>query len=236
MDAAALAAPGARRGARGRRRAEPRGRRALARRARERASAREALLRAAAESEAVHAYRDAAAADRQALDLWPEGDDEQRRGEALERYARCSRLAGELAEAARAWRELAALHGAAGDELALARAQRRARGGAPSSRATARPPSPRAGRPPTAYAANGRPAEAAVELLAMANQRRLAARHGEAIELAQAARAQAEAAGRLDLRIRARRARGHGDRQARRLRGAGSRRSAAASRWRSSTT
>ena len=37
----------------------------------------------------------------------------------------------------------------------------------------------------------------------MANQRRLAARHGEAIELARTARAEAEAAGRLDLRIRA---------------------------------
>ena len=37
----------------------------------------------------------------------------------------------------------------------------------------------------------------------MANQLRMAARHGDAIELAQAARAEAEAAARLDLRIRA---------------------------------
>ena len=170
--------------------------------ARASAQAREALLRAAAQSEAVHAHRDAAAADRQALDLWPEGGDEERRGETLERYARCSRLAGELAEAARAWRELAALHGAAGDELALARALRELaavselkgdREGAFTARRSAA----------AAYVANGRPAEAAVELLAMANQRRLAARHGEAIELAQAARAQADAAGRLDVRIRA---------------------------------
>ena len=170
--------------------------------ARASAQAREALLRAAAQSEGVHAHRDAAAADRQALDLWPERGDEERRGETLERYARCSRLAGELAEAARAWRELAALHGAAGDELALARALRELaavselkgdREGAFTARRSAS----------AAYVANGRPAEAAVELLAMANQRRLAARHGEAIELAQAARAQAEAAGRLDVRIRA---------------------------------
>ena len=170
--------------------------------ARASAQAREALLRAAAQSEGVHAHRDAAAADRQALDLWPERGDEERRGETLERYARCSRLAGELAEAARAWRELAALHGAAGDELALARALRELaavselkgdREGAFTARRSAS----------AAYVANGRPGEAAVELLAMANQRRLAARHGEAIELAQAARAQAEAAGRLDVRIRA---------------------------------
>ena len=170
--------------------------------ARASAQAREALLRAAAQSAGVHAHRDAAAADRQALDLWPEGGDEERRGATLERYARCSRLAGELAEAARGWRELAALHGAAGDELALARVLRELaavselkgdREGAFTARRSAA----------AAYVANGRPAEAAVELLAMANQRRLAARHGEAIELAQAARAQADAAGRLDVRIRA---------------------------------
>ncbi|MGH2950305.1 MAG: ATP-binding protein, partial [Solirubrobacteraceae bacterium] len=68
--------------------------------------AREALLQAAAESEAVHAYRDAAAADRQALDLWPDGDDDDSRAPALERYARCSRLAGDPSQAARALREL----------------------------------------------------------------------------------------------------------------------------------
>jgi DNA-binding CsgD family transcriptional regulator/tetratricopeptide (TPR) repeat protein len=166
------------------------------------AQAREALLRAAAQSERVHAHRDAAAADRQALELWPEDGDEQRRGETLERYARCSYLSGELAEAARAWRELAALHGAAGDELARARALRELaavselkgdREGAFTARRAAS----------EAYVANERPAEAAVELLAMANQRRLAARHGEAIELAQAARAQGKAGDRLDLRLRA---------------------------------
>jgi hypothetical protein len=59
--------------------------------ARAAAPAREALLRAATESEAVHAYRDAADAGRQALELWPESGDEERRSEALERYARCSR-------------------------------------------------------------------------------------------------------------------------------------------------
>ena len=166
------------------------------------AQAREALLRAAAESEAVHAHRDAAAADRQALDLWPEGGDEERRGEALARYARCSRLAGELAEAARAWRELGGLHSSAGDELALARAHREL--AAVSELKGDREAAFTARRSAAAgYAATGHPADAAVEQLAMANQRRLAARHGEAIELARAAGAQAESAGRVDLRIRA---------------------------------
>ena len=162
--------------------------------------AREALLRTAAESEAVHAHRDAAAADRQALDLWPEGGDDERRGEALERYARCSRMAGDLAEAGRAWRELGTLHST--DALAQARAQREL--AAVSELKGDREAAFVARRSAAeAYAAQGHPAEAAVERLAMANQRRLEARHGEAIELARVARGQAEEAGRLDLRIRA---------------------------------
>ena len=69
--------------------------------------ARVALLQAAAECEAVHAFRDAAELGRKALEVWPEADDDDRRAEALERYAHCAELAGELAEAARAWRALA---------------------------------------------------------------------------------------------------------------------------------
>ncbi len=170
--------------------------------ARDAERARAALLRAASESEAVHAYRDAARAGRQALELWPAGEDGEGRAEILERYARCCQPAGDLAEAARAWRELVALHAAAHAEGAVAGAQRGLaavlelagdRDGAVLARAAAA----------DAYAATGDLAAAAVERLAIANQRRLAARHGEAIELARAAKADAEAAGRLDLRIRA---------------------------------
>ena len=50
---------------------------------------------------------------------------------------------------------------------------------------------------------HGPPAEAAVERIAIANQRRLSARHREAVEIAQAAKADADRAGRIDLRIRA---------------------------------
>ena len=81
-----------------------------------------------------------------------------------------------------AQRELAAVHELKGDREAAFAARRAAA---------------------EAYAAHGRPAEAAVEHLAMANQRRLAAAHGEAIELARTAREEAESAGRVDLRIRA---------------------------------
>jgi predicted ATPase len=164
------------------------------------ARARDALVRAAAESEAVHAYRDAAQAGRLALDRWPAGDDDAGRAAALERYASACQLAGELAEAARAWRELIA---AAGSDEQVADAQRRLaavqelrgdQGAATAARLAAA----------TAFAATGRTADAAVERIAIANQRRLAGRHGEAIELASAAAADAERAERLDLRLRAR--------------------------------
>ena len=49
------------------------------------ARARAALRRAAAESEAIRAYRDAANAARQALELWPAGEDDEGRIETLER-------------------------------------------------------------------------------------------------------------------------------------------------------
>ena len=92
--------------------------------AREPERARAALLRAASESEAVHAYRDAVLAGRRALELWPPGADAARRAEVLERYARCCQPAGDLAEAAGAWRELVALRTDAGDRRAVAQAQR----------------------------------------------------------------------------------------------------------------
>jgi DNA-binding CsgD family transcriptional regulator len=160
--------------------------------------ARDALLSAIVEAEAVHAYRDGAEAGRLALDMWPEGADEARRLETLEHYGRCAELAGELAEAGRAWRELADVR----DGIDRAVAQRRLagvldlrgeRGHAFAARRQAA----------DGFAANEAPAEAALELLMMANQMRLAAEYEEAMALASSARAQAEEAGRLDLRLRA---------------------------------
>ena len=54
-----------------------------------------------------------------------------------------------------------------------------------------------------AYEAAGRPAEAAIERLAIANYLRYGARYGAAIEAARAAARDAEQADRLDLRARA---------------------------------
>ena len=161
-----------------------------------------AFLRAAAESERVYAYRDAAEAGRQALELWPDCGDDERRAEALERFARCCQLAGELADAARAWRELVALRAGADDARGVADAQRGLAAvhelrGEREAAVTAR------GAAADAYASTGCWAQAAVERTAIANHRRLSARHGEAVELARRARADAERAGRLDLRLRA---------------------------------
>jgi len=170
--------------------------------AREEALAREALLRAADESLAVHAYRDAARAGRQALDLWPAEGQDAVRVEALQSYASSAELAGELAEAARAWREICTVRADQRVPLRCAEAQRRLaavcelrgdRAAALAARQVAA----------AAYAEAERPADAAVERLAMANYMRVEASHSAAIELAQAAAADAERAGRLDLRLRA---------------------------------
>ncbi|MGH2919142.1 MAG: helix-turn-helix transcriptional regulator [Solirubrobacteraceae bacterium] len=166
--------------------------------ARDSARAREALLRAAAESEAVHAFRDAADAGRQALDLWSEGEDDALRYEVLERYARCAELSGQLAEAARAWRELTSVldgveQASAQRHLAAVLELRGDREAAFAARGLAA----------ETFAAHGAPADAAIEHLAMANQRRISARHGETIDLVAIAREEADRAGRLDLRLRA---------------------------------
>jgi DNA-binding CsgD family transcriptional regulator len=160
--------------------------------------AREALVRATHESRAVHAHRDAVRAGRQALELWPEGDDVELRIEELEAHARSAELAGELAEAVAAWRELGAAR--AGEALAAAQRSLAAvqellgdRDAATAARRVAA----------EAYAGAGRPAEAAIERLAIGDYLRNASQHAAAIELARTAGGEAAAAERLDLRARA---------------------------------
>jgi DNA-binding CsgD family transcriptional regulator/tetratricopeptide (TPR) repeat protein len=160
--------------------------------------ARSAFLRAVIESERVHAYRDGADAGRLALDMWPEGADEELRLDTLERYARCAELAGELAEAGRAWRELADVRegvdrAVAQRQLAAVLELRGERGHAFAAR----------GQAAEGFAVHEAHGDAALELLIMANQLRISAQHGEAMALASRARAAAEDAGRMDLRLRA---------------------------------
>ena len=167
----------------------------------EEAAARQALVEAARRSEELQAHRDATRAAGQALELWPDDEADELRLETLERFARCAQLAGEMAEAAKGWRDLAASCLAREDGVGYAQAQRQLAGvqdllgerdAAFASRRLAA----------EAFAAAELSTEAALERLAMADHHRRGGRYREAIELAEVAVAEATAAGRNDLRAR----------------------------------
>jgi DNA-binding CsgD family transcriptional regulator len=82
------------------------------------------LLEAGASYCAMHAHRDAARLVRRALELWPGGDGDPRRIDALAQLARCLHLSGNTAEAATVWREVVGLRNAENDVDATAEAQR----------------------------------------------------------------------------------------------------------------
>jgi DNA-binding NarL/FixJ family response regulator len=163
--------------------------------------AREALVEAARQAEAVCAHRDTLRAAREGLELWPEDEAEELRLETLARYGRSAELVGELGEAAKAWRELAAACERRGDKAEYAEAQRRLAaifelGGERDKAFAARRLAAES------FAAAGQPAEAALERLAMADNHRRGARYGEAIELAKLASAEAKEAERVDIGAR----------------------------------
>jgi DNA-binding NarL/FixJ family response regulator len=169
--------------------------------AREPDRARTALLRAAGELRAVHAHRDAARAWRQALELWPEGEDVEGRLAALAGYARSAELAGEASEAARAWREVCDLLGDGRDgeraeALRCLAAVHDLRGDRESALAARRAAA-------EAFAAAGRPADAALEHLGAANYLRGRAEYTPAVDHARAAGAAARLAGRPEVEARA---------------------------------
>lgn len=86
----------------------------------DRERARPQLMEAARRFVQVHAARDAASAIRTALDVWPDGEDELGRHDALRELGRCAQGCGELVEAATAWEEAAAMLDANRDATALA--------------------------------------------------------------------------------------------------------------------
>jgi DNA-binding NarL/FixJ family response regulator len=170
--------------------------------ARERERARQALLAAATASCAVHAYRDAARTMQQALDFWPD-DDEDERLAALDRLGTCAQLSGDLTGAARAWREVVEGRRLSGDTRAAAGTERRLatiyelqgmwERALAARRAAAE-----------GFAAGGLPSEAAAERLAAAGHLQGAGgSFSVALTLAQTALAEAEEAGRIDLVARA---------------------------------
>lgn len=170
--------------------------------ARDTSRALDALLAAIAERGRVHAHRDAMRLGAQAFELWPEGERSEERVSALETHATHAELAGDLAEAARAQREVVATRRAAGAGRALADAERRIAGiyalqGDRPSALAARSVAAEA------YAANGLPGEAAAERLVIAGYLQSAGKHGEAAAVAATARAEALRADRVGLRARA---------------------------------
>ncbi|WP_205695847.1 LuxR family transcriptional regulator [Conexibacter sp. SYSU D00693] len=170
--------------------------------ARDTAGGVDALVRAIADRVAVHAHRDAARLGRQALDLWPEGERGPARIALLEGHARSAELAGDLAEAARAQREVVSARRAEGAGRALADAERRmaaiyALQGDRRRALVARQVAAEA------FAANGLPGEAAAERLVMAQYHQSSGTHVQAVAAAAQAREEAVRAERPDLQARA---------------------------------
>jgi DNA-binding NarL/FixJ family response regulator len=171
--------------------------------ARDGGRALDALIAALDDLAAVHAYRDATRVGCQLLDLWPEGERGNERIAVLERHARAAELAGDLAEAVRAQREVVAARRSEGAGRALADAERGLAliyglKGERDRALTARQVAAEA------YAANGLPAEAAAERLVASGFLHSAGFYEEAAATARSAHEEATRAERPDLRARAR--------------------------------
>jgi DNA-binding NarL/FixJ family response regulator len=170
-------------------------------RGREADRARGAFLAAAGAFGSVHARRDAARAIRRALDLWPEGAEEPARLDALDELGRNAELAGDLGGAVRAWREAAEGRRARGEDGRLGEALRRL-AGALELQGRWEDALPARDQAADAFAADGRPGDAAAERLAAAAHLRSAASFRAALALLDTARAEAAGADRPDLDAR----------------------------------
>jgi len=168
----------------------------------ERDRVRPRLLAAAERFCEVHAYRDAARAIRRAVELWPEGEDEDGRLAALELLGRCAQLHGDLAGAARAWQEVAGACRARGDRNRLAEIERRLAGIYELQGAWDRALAARAAAA-EAFAERGLDVEAATERLAAASHLQSATNLTTALDLIAGARLEVERTGSIELRARA---------------------------------
>jgi DNA-binding CsgD family transcriptional regulator len=161
-----------------------------------------ALLKAVRAATRVHAHRNALQAGRRAAELWPEGLDEDGHLALLECLGTSALVCGELAEAAGGWRELAERRRLLGDDGGFAEAQRHLATtyelqGASERALIARR---QAG---AAFAAGGRPGDAAAEFLSAAATLDSAGQLAAALELVGEARERADEGERVDLRARA---------------------------------
>jgi DNA-binding NarL/FixJ family response regulator len=169
--------------------------------AQETAQARAALTAATGLFSRLHAYQDAIVAAQRALNLWPAGQDEAGRLTLLDQLAQAAQLSGSYAEAAGAWREVAAGWQLLDHPLQWAEAERKLANvcelqGHWEQALTARQVAAQV------FLVNHLPAEAATEHLAAAAHLRSAARFRSTIELLDQAEQEADQAGRVDLKAR----------------------------------
>jgi DNA-binding CsgD family transcriptional regulator len=163
--------------------------------------ARNTLVAACLVSAKVHAYQDAASAARQALYLWPEGVDEDQRLELLDQLGHCAQLCGMLAEASRAWRDVATGWLQKGEKEAWAEAERKLANVSELQGHWERTLAARASSA-QGFSECGLPAEAAAERLAAAAHLRSAGHFNSALDLLRQAAVEANQAGRWDLKAR----------------------------------
>jgi DNA-binding CsgD family transcriptional regulator len=162
---------------------------------------RRSLLAAAEASCAVHAYRDAARALQRALELWPEDGAEVERLAALDQLGACAQRAGDLPGAARAWAEATAGFRAAGELRAVAETERRLAGVLELQGHWDRAVETRRAAI-EAFAAAGRPADAAAERLTVAAHLQAAGQFHDVLPLLMTAAEEAAQAARTDLLAR----------------------------------
>jgi DNA-binding CsgD family transcriptional regulator len=156
--------------------------------------ARPWLLAAAEAACGVHAYRDAKEALDRALAWWPAAEDEGSRLAAVARLGECAERCGELAEAIRAWQQVAAAHRAAGDLGAQGEVERRLGGLYELTNDWTRALEARSVAS-DAFARVGWAADAAEERLAAAAHLQSAGEVTGALQLVQAAKAEIGTAG-----------------------------------------
>jgi DNA-binding CsgD family transcriptional regulator len=164
--------------------------------------ARDALVDAAQHACHIHAYRDAAGFGNQALEMWPEGHDEESRLAVLDRLGNCAQLSGLLPEAVRAWREAAEGRRQLGQIAAYAETQRRLAStlelqGAWTQAMTAH------SEAAAGFQQVGQAAEAATEFLSLAGMLQNQAQFGQALQHAAEAMTLAQESRMSDVLVRA---------------------------------
>lgn len=159
--------------------------------------ARRALLEAAERGREAHVHHEVVQLLRRALDVWTPGEAEPERLAALEKLGDAAQAAGLLADAMRAWREVAesrepAVRGRALRKIANLHELNCQWGQAIEARQDAM----------SAFEAAGDPAEAAAEGITATIRLRMSARHAAGLEVLTRAAVDAAAAGREDLKVR----------------------------------